>query len=142
MYYRLPMPLTVDEFTEKHHPLYGEDPWIGYFEVCIDQYGNIYECVPCHQEFAFSYMCNRFGIEREELFEKLPIYISPIHYAAERFKLLFMWYEFGIGYEGYEDNDSYKALCKLRNLGFFSEIPKIDKSLEYSIVKSRGEDLL
>lgn len=138
----LPQPMTVDEFLHKHHPVHGIQPWLNYCEICIDKQGYIYECIPSHQELAISYMCQTEHCNREQLLKVLPTYISPIHYVAERYELLFLWNNYGIGYDHYDTPIMLSILQKLKDAGLFqrNQIPTIRLSREYSIVQLRGDD--
>lgn len=140
--YPLPKPMTVEEFLLRHHPDYGINPWLNYCEICIDSKGNIYECIPSHQEFGISYMCKEFAKTRDELVALLPSYISPLHYAAERCHLLFLWHNYAIGYKDYHTDIITTVLEQLNEAGLFQghRIPKVDISHEYTIVKMHGDD--
>lgn len=73
------------EFYEKY-----KDKWINYCEIIIDKDGKIIIAEPSHTEA----MLKLTGETRENIYNKMPIIASPIHWFVKYLKYISVWYNF------------------------------------------------
>ena len=103
--------MTGDEFIKKHG-MGSKEHWINYCEVVITQCGEIFEAVPSHSEWLYRYAQNSLNCTRNGLYDMIPVWASPLHWIAERFDLLVLWYGYGVGSERIINSKEIKSVLK------------------------------
>lgn len=126
--------MDVKDFIEE----YGKE-WKNYCEIIIDKNGKIYLARPSHQQFLIYYMSVIEGITGKEVIDKIPINFSPLHIIVDRYKLVSVWYEGGIGYSGVRLNRKIMTtIKKLKIAKLLSKDFSIYETNEYEVYLKRG----
>jgi hypothetical protein len=79
--------LTIDDFLAEY-----KRKWINYCEIIILKNGNIILANPSHTER----MLKLTGEDRNDIYERMPIVASPIHWLVDYTKNISVWHQFQI----------------------------------------------
>ena len=81
--------MTAKEYVKQHKHIY-------YCEAIIYPDGSIEDAVPSHSEKLYSVAMSMLGVSRSELYTRMPMIASPVHWCVGATKCIAVWYECGV----------------------------------------------
>lgn len=75
---------SIEEHAKKH---------INYLEVIIEDDGTVYYAIPSHQRKLIQLYCDKNNLTEKELYDMIPITVSPEHWMCYHGKYVAVWYE-------------------------------------------------
>ncbi len=126
--------MNIDEFLKKHHWKYGEERWISYCEIIITEDGEIHEAIPSHERKLSKLCCKKLGVTYDELLSLIKPDMAPVEWMVDRIKAVCLWYDYGIVYDGYADNENItNALARLKAEKMIAPWTEYKISREYQL---------
>lgn len=81
--------MKILEFIQTHKH-------ICYCEIIVSQDGEIHNICPSHTETLLRIVMKRLGKTREEVYDMIPIYASPLHWLVEYTGDVAIWYGYAV----------------------------------------------